>query len=169
MGRTKSPDLKIQLLALCLLKQKLKADKVNIAKISVNKLASIGDPHTKLRKAVLINNVIKKVGKEETIENTASETILKFSPGSFLKPNIPEKTEASSGELDYEDDHLSFCDDIIRDFLGTNKDEMNKSLNRINTKENAETSSGAHFVPPCTSPYSYSSFLSEINKVQNIY
>ena len=69
MGRTKSPDLQIQLLALCILKQKLKADKVNIAKISANKLANIGDPHSKLRKAVLINNVIKKVGKEEFGEN----------------------------------------------------------------------------------------------------
>ena len=169
MGRTKSPELQIQLLTLCILKQKLKADKVNIAKISANKLASIGDPHSKLRKAVLINNVIKKVGKEEIMENSASETFLKFSPERFLRPNVPEKSEASSDKLDFEEDHLSFCDDIIRDFLGTNKDEMNKSLSRINTKENAETSSSPHFVPPSTSPYSYSSFLSEINKVQNIY
>ena len=157
MGRTKSPDLQIQLLALCILKQKLKADKVNIAKISANKLASIGDPHSKLRKAVLINNVIKKVGKEELLENV--EHLDK-----------PHNDETSNNDLDgtnstrsthSEQEKFSLCDDIISEFLDIRNDEK---LDELRIENNHQHQLFHH----TTSPYSYNSFLSEVNKIQNI-
>ena len=157
MGRTKSPDLQIQLLALCILKQKLKADKVNIAKISANKLASIGDPHSKLRKAVLINNVIKKVGKEELWENV--EHLDK-----------PHNNEISNNVLDgaisttsthFEQEKFSLCDDIISEFLDIRNDEK---LDESRIENNHQHQLFHH----PTSPYSYNSFLSEVNKIQNI-
>ena len=157
MGRTKSPDLQIQLLALCILKQKLKADKVNIAKISANKLANIGDPHSKLRKAVLINNVIKKVGKEEFGENVEH----------LDKPHNDEiSNNVLDGEKDttnthFEQEKFSLCDDIISEFLDIRNDEKSDDSKMENNHQHQL------FHHP-TSPYSYNSFLSEVNKVQNI-
>ena len=157
MGRTKSPDLKIQLLALCLLKQKLKADKVNIAKISANKLASIGDPHTKLRKAVLINNVIKKVGKEELLEN---DEYLDKPHHDEISNNVVDGTNSTTS-THFEEEKFSLCDDIISEFLDIRCDEK---LDESKTENNHQYQLFHH----PTSPYSYNSFLSEVNKVQNI-
>ena len=61
MGLRNPVELQMQVLALCLLKQKLKKDEINIAKVSADKLSRIGNNQAKLRKSVLIHNVPKGI------------------------------------------------------------------------------------------------------------
>ena len=172
MGLRNPVEIQMQVLALCLLKQKLKKDKINIERISADKLARIGNKQTKLRKSVLINNVLKDVQKEKEksladlqgkhIFNQIAETVLKPKGSTTEQPNGQTNTEDMKT---FGEDKLSLCDDIINEFL----DISNQS-----SKDNKASPD----VPKCpklgrqkiqTSPYSYNSFLSEVGQVENNY
>jgi hypothetical protein len=66
-----NPEMQMQVLALYLLKQKLKKDKVNIIKVLTDKLSRIGNNQAKLRNSFLIGNVLKNVQCYETEESSA--------------------------------------------------------------------------------------------------
>eukprot|EP00090_Calanus_glacialis_P017678 TRINITY_DN27466_c0_g1_i1.p1 TRINITY_DN27466_c0_g1~~TRINITY_DN27466_c0_g1_i1.p1 ORF type:complete len:180 (-),score=36.55 TRINITY_DN27466_c0_g1_i1:29-568(-) len=176
MGRTKTPELQIQVLALCLLKQKLKNEKVNIAKISANKLARIGDPQTKLRKAVLINNVLKNVERQTDygFECREAENLLQKnieglkSRDAFpiYKKGSNESFNSEKEDTDFNQNKLSLCDDIINEFLDIREDISKEKEIYEDKLCDTKVPPLHHFGCDQASPYSYSSFLSEVHSVQ---
>ena len=175
MGLRNPVEIQMQVLALCLLKQKLKKDEINIAKVSVYKLSRIGINQAKLRKSVLINNILKDLqnkGREDSVTDhqgryrftQIAETVLK-SIGSTTE-HFEKNTERLNGHINtskedrdtFGEDKLSLCDDIINEFLDISDSKDNKGPPDVHKL-------GCHQ----TSPYSYNSFLSELDQVQNIY
>ena len=128
MGKRNQADIQMQVLALCLLKQKLKKDEINIAKVSVYKLSRIGNNQAKLRKSVLINNILKDLqnkGREDSVTDhqgryrftQIAKTVLK-SIGSTTE-HFENNTEPLNGQINslkedintFGEDKLSLCGD----------------------------------------------------------
>ena len=190
MGRTKSRPrpLNKHKKFLGLPSPRLRLEKRNIYKLCISKLARIDDPQAKLCKAVLINNTLKNLekqpeyltgsGPDNNDDMTEADCDLserEVSPSfssvcSYLAQNAV-RTDA---------DTLSLCDDIISEFLGTPEECQNasnficdKKRKIEDDKENFDTQeeedseeAGSKSVSSSrVSPYSYSSFLSEVYSV----
>ena len=179
MGRTKSRPRPInkhkKFLGLPSPRQRL--EKRNIYKLCISKLARIDDPQAKLCKAVLINNTLKNLEKQPEYLEDEDDV--------YLGPDTQTDCPMTSGQPTFESvcsylmrsprsdgdavDTLSLCDDIISEFLGTKESENDNFIcdkKSEDDKENVESGeeserSGVTNV----SPYSYSSFLSEVYSV----
>ena len=181
MGRTKSRPRPINKHTkfLGLPSPRHRLEKRNIYKLCISKLARIDDPQAKLCKAVLINNTLKNLEKqpeylEDDDEFLGSETqtdcemseVPTFdSVYSYLMRN--KRTEVERV------DTLSLCDDIISEFLGTSESHnennfiCDKKRKIEDDKENVDSTQTEECDSSVTtvSPYSYSSFLSEVYSV----
>lgn len=158
---------------------KIRNDKLNIAQLSVSKLARIADPQTKLRKAVLINNTLKNLQKhssdlwsigvtspQEKTSNESDSDITEFPDckeeestdivGALASLYSPV-TQLEKNTLS--DDMLNLCDDIINDILGNNNNKEHISnIKEEELSKEPEVKEDSHQF----SPYSYNSFLSEL-------
>ena len=181
MGRTKSRPRPINKHTkfLGLPSPRHRLEKRNIYKLCISKLARIDDPQAKLCKAVLINNTLKNLEKqpeylEDDDEFLGSETqtdcemseVPTFdSVYSYLVRNKRIEVERV--------DTLSLCDDIISEFLGTSESHnennfiCDKKRKIEDDKENVDSTQTEESDSSVTtvSPYSYSSFLSEVYSV----
>lgn len=170
-------------------------EKCNIYKLCVAKLARIDDPQAKLCKAVLINNTLKKLEKQPDYLYTSSsqepeesmqevDTNVNITNPESLYSRLQRQNKISMEQkLMSEDqnvpergncvqDTLSLCDDIIKEFLGVPEPSAlcdNAAKDTCESdKENCdeggekeESGVGGQLV----SPYSYSSFLSEVYSI----
>ena len=163
-------------------------EKRNIYKLCISKLARIDDPQAKLCKAVLINNTLKNLekqpeylagaGPDNDDDMTEADCDLSESQVSPSFSSVCSYLAAQSARTD--EDTLSLCDDIISEFLGTPEECQNasnficdKKRKIEDDKENVDTQeeedseeAGSKSVSSSrVSPYSYSSFLSEVYSV----
>lgn len=195
MGRTKSRPRSInhkqrKFLGLCPTPRQ-RLERCNIYKLCVAKLARIDDPQAKLCKAVLINNTLKKLEKqpdylhsshepEESMQEvntnfniTNLESLysrLQRQNKSSIESRLLSEGQNVPDQGDCIQDTLSLCDDIIKEFLGvpepsalcdSAKDPCDKENYEGGGQEEEESGPGGHLV----SPYSYSSFLSEVYSI----
>ena len=166
-----------------------KLERRNMVKLSVSKLARIADPQAKLCKAVLINNTLRQLQSEPAeycqqteLEQEQEEAVL-CSHGCGQEE---DRQRLLLGHTAKEEscDTLALCDDIISEFLGVadcadSREALARSHNsdHSDNKENLLTDgpgggggeeseeSELQFGGSPVSPYSYSSFLSEVYKV----
>ena len=177
----KSPTLS---LSFSLPQFKIRNDKLNIAKISVTKLSKIVDPQSKLRKAVLINNTLKNLQKhpdvwtmdsggfqqqeEKEEENNDQKTENYQTPVDKTLSSCALKCdqETNNNNKSLSEDMLTLYDDIVNDIFGNtdNSSEMSQNKSEDQEKENVIEN---YKEPYSWSPYSYSSFLSELYTVAN--
>ena len=163
---------------------KIRNDKLNIAKISVSKLSKIVDPQSKLRKAVLINNTLKNLQKhtdiwtmdsggfqkqeEEDEENNEQLTEDYHTPADKTLSSCALKCdqETNNNKNSLSEDMLTLYDDIVNDIFGNtdNNSEMSQTKSEEQEKENVIENYKETY---SWSPYSYSSFLSELYTVAN--
>lgn len=167
-------------------------ERCNIYKLCVAKLARIDDPQAKLCKAVLINNTLKKLEKqpdylysshepEESMQEVNTNFNITNSESLYSRLQRQNKISIESRLMsedqnvpDREDciqDTLSLCDDIIKEFLGVPEpstlcDSAQDPCDKENCEgggqeEEEESGAGGQLV----SPYSYSSFLSEVYSI----
>jgi len=190
MGRTKSRPRPLnkhkKFLGLPSARHRL--EKRNIYKLCISKLARIDDPQAKLCKAVLINNTLKNLESQpEYLGGAGPLTNDDMTEGdcelseSQVSPSFSSVCSyLAGGKRRTDEDTLSLCDDIISEFLGT-PEECHNASNFIcdkkrkieDDKENFDTQeqedseeAGSKSVSSCSvSPYSYSSFLSEVYSV----
>ena len=193
MGRTKSRPrpLNKHKKFLGLPSPRHRLEKRNIYKLCISKLARIDDPQAKLCKAVLINNTLKNLEKQpEYLAGTGADDDNDDMTEADCELAETELSPSFSSVCSYlaqahhnnrtDEDTLSLCDDIISEFLGT-PEECHNASNFIcdkkrkieDDKENFETQEdgdsgevGSKSVSSgSVSPYSYSSFLSEVYSV----
>ena len=182
MVRTKTlfTTMKPRYLGISDLKRKI--EKQNLVKLCATKLSRISDPQTKLRKAVLINNTLKNLQRDqkEILEHSGDEENDKPEEPAGQYPNYGYSDSTHEENATPIDDKTqSLCDDIIKEFLGvcdykkdnsiTNTpnsvlncyDKYNGYQRNISTQEKLDET-----FPQLSrkeiSPYSYSSFLSEV-------
>ena len=159
---------------------KIRNDKINIAKISVTKLSKIVDPQSKLRKAVLINNTLKSLQKhtdisplhsgghypEQETDNDEDEKENSFLESSE-KPlsSCAMSCEAGLSKGSLSEDMLTLYDDIVNDIFGEN--ESRSELSQHKEEQDKENLTENYKESYVWSPYSYSSFLSELYLVSS--
>ena len=192
MGRTKSRPRPLnkhkKFLGLPSARHRL--EKRNIYKLCISKLARIDDPQAKLCKAVLINNTLKNLEKQPeylsgpdtnddmTEVDCDDLTESQVSPSfSSVYSYLAQQAHSNSRT---DGDTLSLCDDIISEFLGAPEECQNasnficdKKREIEDDKENFDSQEegdcedvGSKDVSNSNvSPYSYSSFLSEVYSV----
>ena len=194
MGRTKSRPRSIKyrqrkFLGLYSTPAGQRLEKCNFYKLCISKLARIDDPQAKLCKAVLINNTLKKLEKQPeylytepegrmkevdtNVKNTNQESLYSrlYRPKQIHSEiNLHSDDQNYSEEGDCVQETLSLCDDIIKDFLGvpeppplcdTSDPCESDKENLIESEEKKGSVMGGQLV----SPYSYSSFLSEVYSI----
>ena len=189
MGRTKSRPrpLNKHKKFLGLPSPRHRLEKRNIYKLCISKLARIDDPQAKLCKAVLINNTLKNLEKQPEYlggpdtDDDMTEADCDLTENE-VSPSFSSMCSYLAGgpSLRTDQDTLSLCDDIISEFLGT-PEECRNASNFIcdkkreieDDKENFDSQEegdcedvGSKDVSNSNvSPYSYSSFLSEVYSV----
>ena len=122
---------------------------MNIAKISVAKLAKIGDPQSKLRKAVLINNVIKMVKDDITepeqrlvIENQMQTEVAEVSHSPLNNNNNNRYSSSIDIQsfkerntfISLDEEKNSMCDEIIKEMFDNSSDPDGEKF--LNTDKN---------------------------------
>ena len=123
---------------------KLKSNCQNLVKLSVSKLAKLKNPHSKLYKAVLINNAFKQLQKPVKF---GADTVVRFAPDDLMRQEEKDAPAKDSKQ------------DIVKDI----------SEEALETEDIKDTD----YLPLCTgelsvthvSPYSYNSFLSDVYKI----
>ena len=192
MGRTKSRPrpLNKHKKFLGLPSPRHRLEKRNIYKLCISKLARIDDPQAKLCKAVLINNTLKNLEKQpEYLAGGAgaqdNDDMTEVDDCELTEPS--ELSPSFSSVCSYlaraqynrtDADTLSLCDDIISEFLGTPEECHNASnficdkkrkieddKENLESKEEDEEVGSKSVSSSSVSPYSYSSFLSEVYSV----
>ena len=190
MGRTKSRPrpLNKHKKFLGLASPRHRLEKRNIYKLCISKLARIDDPQAKLCKAVLINNTLKNLEKQPEYlagagpddNDDMTEADCELGETHQVSPSFSSVCSYLAQNSRTDEATLSLCDDIISEFLGTPEECQNasnficdKKRKIEDDKENFETQeeedsgeAGSKSVSSCSvSPYSYSSFLSEVYSV----
>lgn len=192
MGRTKSRPrpLNKHKKFLGLPSPRHRLEKRNIYKLCISKLARIDDPQAKLCKAVLINNTLKNLEKQpeylaggtgaQDNDDMTEVVDCELTEPSELSPSFSSVcsylARAQYNRTDA--DTLSLCDDIISEFLGTPEECHNASnficdkkrkieddKENLESKEEDEEVGSKSVSSSSVSPYSYSSFLSEVYSV----
>ena len=192
MGRTKSRPrpLNKHKKFLGLPSPRHRLEKRNIYKLCISKLARIDDPQAKLCKAVLINNTLKNLEKQpeylaggagaQDNDDMTEVVDCELTEPSELSPSLSSVcsylARAQYNRTDA--DTLSLCDDIISEFLGTPEECHNASnficdkkrkieddKENLESKEEDEEVGSKSVSSSSVSPYSYSSFLSEVYSV----
>jgi len=132
--------------------------RTGLLKLCVTKLARMNDPESKLCRAVLINNTLRKCqakqqqsccheeeGEEEELEESQLHSV---------------EEVKREGEVLVE--RMKMCQDIMDDYLDLiNSSEEGRSEDTCDSKRTFEESNPAGLAD-FVSPYSYNSFLSEV-------
>ena len=85
-----------------------KADRSSVVKLCVNKLARIEDPESKLHKAVLINNTLRNLQKQE--KKQLDTNYYRNSELVFETDTSPAANISQNNAIDFSD--------VLNDFLG---------------------------------------------------
>ena len=128
----------------------------------VTKLARIDHPEAKLCRAVLINNTLRKCQRQSVYLQDEEEEREEKIDKKATEGEEDENSEKS------EVDRVGTCQDVINHFLGlidspqAGQIEDNEEEREENTLTGGHSARNSSCLSEFVSPYSYSSFLSEV-------
>ena len=133
--------------------------RTGLLKLCVTKLARINDPESKLCRAVLINNTLRKCqANQQTCSHDEEQSEVEEEEEEVDTQSVEEVKR--EGEVLVE--RMRLCQDLMEDYLDLINSSEKSSDEICDSNRTFEDVSSAAGLTEFVSPYSYNSFLSEV-------
>ena len=133
--------------------------RTGLLKLCVTKLARINDPESKLCRAVLINNTLRKCqANQQTCSHDEEQLEVEEEEEEVDTQSVEEVKR--EGEVLVE--RMRLCQDLMEDYLDLINSSEKSSDEICDSNRTFEDVSSAAGLTEFVSPYSYNSFLSEV-------